>query len=154
MLFIVFNQIRDFLLLFIILFVLIYLMIQRNKKFFYETLIVFILALCIPFVIKILFPSLRPMTWYYGREFWGSFPSSHTTIAFSLAFLFLSKNLILGLIFTLFSIWIAILSITSLAHRQIDVLTGIIIALLINFVLYSLNRFYTKYQKIKSKKRD
>jgi membrane-associated phospholipid phosphatase len=133
----------------------------RNVWFFASGLLCTILPSLLTQLIKYQVEAPRPMSMFKGQSWvhhlshWdllhnNSFPSGHTTGAFSL-FCFLSCAMprsyrFLGVIFFLLAISVAYARIYLAAHFFIDVYIGSFIGTFVSFLLMSIV-YYMKYQK-------
>jgi len=156
----IFDILRDIILIFIVLAPLINTFIKiinRNKPdyiYLLEVCAVILLSFTLGNFIKNNINTIRPVSYYFPYEqLFDSFPSSHTMTAFAVSTITLFSNFELGFFLTLFSILVAIFSWFSLAHWPIDILVGaflgILISVLVNNFIQFFFRFYVKKRKRK-----
>lgn len=104
-----------------------------NRIFFMElTLGLFIIFSLVGWI-KFVYPEIRPISYYQSEsaQLFDSFPSRHTAIASTLAFLVLASYFEIGVGFVMISILVGILRWASLMHWPIDVITGWFLGMLI-----------------------
>ena len=157
------DFLRDILILIQVLLIF-YLILKRFSKdpksglfllfqFFFLSLSIFLIVN----YLKTNYPYLRPISYYFEeRQQFDSFPSSHSAFSFAYSFFLLPINFNFFIFSFFISIFIAILSVLSLAHWPMDVFFGFFIAFFITLIIkeisYSFHRFYFHNRKEKTQK--
>ncbi|XRO75232.1 phosphatase PAP2 family protein [Methanocaldococcus sp. 28A] len=113
----------------------------KNRKFGIKLIFVLFLATVIAFSLKYLINEPRPylvlgnvhLLCYEGYE--SSFPSGHTTLAFTLATSFLYYSRKIGLLFLIWAILVAYSRVYVGVHYPFDIIAGMIIGVLCGFLI-------------------
>lgn len=84
--------------------------------------------------------KFKPLVWMPPR--WKSFPSDHTTIAFTISFVFLFLGSPLAPLFLILSALIAASRIAAGVHYPSDVLAGFVLALVVSAIVVRLSLSY------------
>lgn len=151
----VFDIWRDILIVFQFFIAGYYLISLKNYKKFLKYFLVLIVGIVLGILIKITFPSLRPISLYFPEKiYYDSFPSQHTMASTILSFLLVSDNLKLGIFSFVLTILIAILSYLSLMHRLIDIVIGFLLGSLIVFIFRKLDHIFSKLLMFIKEKRN
>jgi undecaprenyl-diphosphatase len=106
-----------------------------------------LIAWFIAYVIKQLFPTLRPywldgrgvMTWTVPTD--GSFPSQHTALAFALSTTVFLHDRRVGWIFMISALLIGIARVLANVHYPVDILGGALIGTLVAVVIEKTHLF-------------
>lgn len=108
-----------------------------NKKTILKGIISAVSAYLIDAIISLIYFTPRPVEGMFliSRKIDSSFPSTHTLISFSLAFTIYFYNKKLGIIALIIAAIVAISRIFLAMHYLIDVIGGIIIALLVCYIV-------------------
>ena len=117
-----------------------------NKIFFIELTLGVFMAVTLTGWLKVTFPDIRPISYYFAgsEQLFDSFPSRHTAIASTLAFLVLSSYFELGAGFVMVSLLVGILRWVSLMHWPIDVIVGWFMGMLIAIFVNEITKFLIK----------
>jgi len=148
------NFLRDVIILIQIFIVILYFFSNRKFYYFIYLLILIFIGFEVIFLINSQFPTLRPL-YFCLPDFvrFDSLPSRHTFSSFIITLVVLKNNLSLGIISSIFSLIISILSFFSLRHWLIDILFAFILGFLIFFLgekfLHFFNRFNINQRKNK-----
>ncbi|XRP96646.1 phosphatase PAP2 family protein [Methanocaldococcus sp. 16A] len=113
----------------------------KNRKFGIKLIFVLFLAAVIAFSLKYLINEPRPylvlenvhLLCYEGYE--PSFPSGHTTLAFTLATTLLHLSRKIGLLFLIWAILVAYSRVYVGVHYPFDIFAGIIIGILCGYII-------------------
>ncbi|XRO76933.1 phosphatase PAP2 family protein [Methanocaldococcus sp. 10A] len=113
----------------------------KNRKFGIKLIFVLFLAAVIAFSLKYLINEPRPylvlenvhLLCYEGYE--PSFPSGHTTLAFTLATSLLYYSRKIGLLFLIWAILVAYSRVYVGVHYPFDIFAGIIIGILCGYII-------------------
>lgn len=101
-----------------------------------EVAVGLLLALVLASFLKMVLPSLRPSGYYYEQlQQFDSFPSRHTLIIATVAFLLLPVSLEAGLALLLDAVVVGLLRVLSLNHWLVDVMAswlfGLVVAIIV-----------------------
>lgn len=141
----VFDIWRDILFVFQIFVAGYYLISSKNYKKFLQYFLVLIVGISVASLIKLAFPTLRPISLYFSEKiYYDSFPSRHTMTSTILSFLLIFDNLKIGILSFALTILIAIFSYLSLMHRFIDIAVGFLLGFLIVFIFKKLDYIFSK----------
>lgn len=128
----------------------------KNKKFnkfiFFELALSSLITFVIVSLIKENYPHIRPISYFYpGEQFFDSFPSTHTSIAFAISNVILNNYLEWGIFLYLISILIGVFSWISFAHWPLDIITGAFLGFFISSIILEITkillRVYAKDRK-------
>lgn len=114
------------LLIFILAFLSVYFVIKKESNLI-QVVSTGILSAITAEGIKYFFPTERPDNPLLGFKEGGSFPSTHTSISFALAFSVFFVNRKEGLILLTLASFVALGRVLSGAHHPLDILGGIIV---------------------------
>lgn len=153
-----FDLIRDSLLFLIIVIpiILFFTDLIKKKKFnkflLLELSLTFIFLFFLTSFFKNFYPSLRPISYFYpGKQYFDSFPSSHTALAIGIANIIFNNYIEWGIFLYLLGSLVALFSWFSLQHWPVDILAGIFLGLLISTLVLDfvklLLRLYVKDTK-------
>ncbi|AIJ06145.1 lipoprotein B [Methanocaldococcus bathoardescens] len=126
----------------------------KNRKFGIKLISILFLAVIILFSLKYLINEPRPylvlenvhLLCYEGNE--PSFPSGHTTLAFTLATSLLYYSRKIGLLFLIWAIFVAYSRVYVGVHYPFDVLAGIIIGIVCGYLIkIDILKLINKYRK-------
>jgi undecaprenyl-diphosphatase len=129
--FLFFELLRDILLLILFFISLVYITLKKKKNLIFKFLFILFFVFLVTQILKIFFPTSRPISFYIKKKILGSFPSRHMAYASSLSFFLIKENFYLGIICLFISIFIGYFSLFSLAHFPFDIFGGIVIGILI-----------------------
>ncbi len=107
----------------------------KNKKVLYifaEFILAILLSIFIVQFIKINYPHIRPISYFYpGEQLFDSFPSQHATIMSAISIVILNNFLEWGILLYLLTVIVSLLSWISLMHWPIDIIVGLFLGFLI-----------------------
>lgn len=149
-----FDFLRDLFLAFQLFLILVFIFTSRKKGIFFYYLFIFLFSFYLAGILKMYFPKLRPISFYFSHiQLFDSFPSRHTLVSFSLSLALVFQNFRYGILSLSLTFLIAIFSWLSLKHWPIDIFVGLILGFLVFLIsreiLYLFHRFYI--QKLKKK---
>ena len=108
---------------------------NRNIKQVVLMLCIIIITLLVSSLLKIIIARPRPLITSLVKETSYSFPSNHSSVAFSALPLFMKENKIIGYVWFIIAILIAFARIYTGVHYLSDVLAGALLGYVISIVI-------------------